>query len=103
MITSFDPDFVPAFAEEVIAAYARIPIPECRWPDFAKISTAAGFSPDVNGQSRRAWKSQVMWLPRASAAYQVNDGMVAQRRLWRVLRLPERHGDYAAINLASAR
>ena len=28
MITSFDPDFVPAFANEVVAAYARSPIPE---------------------------------------------------------------------------
>ena len=32
----------------------------------------------ANGQSRRGWKSQVMWLPRASAAYQVNDGMVVK-------------------------
>ena len=31
-----------------------------------------------DGQSRRGWKSQVMWLPRASAAYQVNEGMVVK-------------------------
>ena len=28
--------------------------------------------------SRRGWKSQAMWLPRASAAYQVNEGMVVK-------------------------
>lgn len=32
----------------------------------------------VDGASRRAWKSQAMWLPRASAAYLVNEGMVVK-------------------------
>ena len=30
----------------------------------------------ADGQSRRGWKSQAMWLPRVSMAYQPNDGMV---------------------------
>ena len=31
MITGFDPDFVPAFANEVVAAYARTRFLKCRW------------------------------------------------------------------------
>ena len=78
MITSFDPDFVPAFAEEVIAAYARSPIPEVSVAAFRENLHGGAVYAGENGQSRRGWKSQVMWLPRASAAYQVNDGMVVK-------------------------
>ena len=78
MITSFDPDFVPAFADEVIAAYARSPIPEVSVAAFRENLRGGAVYAGQNGQSRRAWKSQVMWLPRASAAYQVNDGMVVK-------------------------
>ena len=78
MITSFDPDFVPAFAEEVVAAYARNPIPEVSVDAFRQNLRGGAIYAGQDGQSRRGWKSQVMWLPRASAAYQVNDGMVVK-------------------------
>ena len=78
MITSFDPDFVPAFAEEVVAAYARSPIPEVSVEAFRENLRGGAVYAGQDGQSRRGWKSQVMWLPRASAAYQVNDGMVVK-------------------------
>ena len=44
MITSFDPDFVPAFANEVVAAYARSPIPEVSVRRIPRQSAAAGRS-----------------------------------------------------------
>ena len=78
MITSFDPDFVPAFANEVVAAYARAPIPEVSVEAFRNNLKGGAIYAGQDGQSRRGWKSQVMWLPRASAAYQVNDGMVVK-------------------------
>ena len=78
MITSFDPDFVPAFANEVVAAYARAPIPEVSVDAFRQNLRGGAIYAAQDGQSRRGWKSQVMWLPRASAAYQVNEGMVVK-------------------------
>ena len=78
MITSFDPDFVPAFANDVVAAYARSPIPEVSVDAFRTNLRGGAVYAGQDGQSRRGWKSQVMWLPRASAAYQVNDGMVVK-------------------------
>ncbi|MEO5741153.1 MAG: carboxypeptidase-like regulatory domain-containing protein [Vicinamibacterales bacterium] len=78
MITSFDPDFVPAFAEQVVSAYARSPIPEVSVAAFRENLRGGAVYAGQDGQSRRGWKSQAMWLPRASAAYQVNDGMVVK-------------------------
>jgi hypothetical protein len=76
MIPSFDPELVPAFAEEVIAAYTRNPIPEVSVAAFRENLHGGALYAGQNGASRRAWKSQAMWLPRASAAYQVSDRMV---------------------------
>lgn len=78
MITSFDPDFVPAFAEEVISAYARSPIPEVSVAAFRQSLRGGAVYAGQNGHSRRGWQSQAMVLPRASAAYQVNDGLVVK-------------------------
>lgn len=78
MITSFDPDFVPAFAEEVISAYARSPIPEVSVAAFRQSLRGGAVYAGQDGQSRLGWKSQAMVLPRASAAYQVNDGLVVK-------------------------
>ena len=44
----------------------------------ARICAAALFMPARTDRAAAGWKSQVMWLPRASAAYQVNDGMVVK-------------------------
>ena len=78
MITSFDPDFVPAFANEVVAAYARNPLPEVSVDAFRNNLKGGAVYAGQDGASRRGWKSQVMWLPRASAAYQVNERMVVK-------------------------
>jgi hypothetical protein len=78
MITSFDPDFVPSFADAVISAYVRSPIPEVSVATFSQNLRGGAVYAGESGTSRRAWQSQAMWLPRASAAYQVNDGMVVK-------------------------
>jgi hypothetical protein len=78
MITSFDPDFVPAFANDVVAAYARNPIPEVPVSTFRDNLRGGAVYAGQDGQSRRGWKSVAMWLPRASAAYSINEGMVVK-------------------------
>ena len=95
MITSFDPEFVPAFANEVVAAYSRAPIPE--------VSVEA-FRNNLKRRRHlcRAGRAKPPWLEVAGdvAAARVC-GLSGERRhgrqgrLWRVLRLPERHCDYA--------
>jgi hypothetical protein len=76
MITGFDPEFVPAFAEEAIAAYARNPLPELSVAAFRNNLRGGAVYAGVDGANRRGWKTQTMWLPRASAAYQWNDRTV---------------------------
>jgi hypothetical protein len=78
MITSFDPDFVPAFASEVVAAYARNPLPELPVSNFQTSLRGGAIYAGQEGHSRRGWNSQTMWLPRVSAAYQVGDRMVVR-------------------------
>ena len=73
MIVGFDPDFEPAIANAAVAAYARSPVPELPVSASTPICAAARSTPG-QWQSRRAWKIQAMWLPRASVAYQVNEG-----------------------------
>jgi hypothetical protein len=63
MIASFDPDFVPAFAEQVIAAYARNPIPEVSVSAFRENLRGGAIYAGQDGSSRRGWKTQSMWLP----------------------------------------
>ena len=76
MITSFDPESVPAFASDVVAAYARSPIPELSVAAFRDHLRGGGIYAGQDGHSRRAWKSQALWLPRVSAAYQMGERMV---------------------------
>ena len=76
MIVGFDPDFAPAIADAAVAAYARNPIPELSVSTFDANLRGGAIYAGANGQSRRAWKNQAMWLPRVSMAYQPNDGMV---------------------------
>jgi hypothetical protein len=72
MLIGFDPNFTPAIADAAVAAYAKNPVPELSVSGFRDNVRGGGIYAGVNGQSRRAWKSQAMWLPRASVAYQVN-------------------------------
>ncbi|MCM3878517.1 MAG: carboxypeptidase-like regulatory domain-containing protein [Vicinamibacterales bacterium] len=78
MLVGFDPALTPAIKDEAVAAYARSPIPELSVSAFRDNLDGAGVYAGVGGQSRRAWKNQAMWLPRASAAYQVNDRLVVR-------------------------
>jgi hypothetical protein len=76
MIVGFDPDFAPAVADAAVAAYARRPEPELPVSAFDANLRGGAIYAGSNGQSSRAWKSQAMWLPRVSMAYQANEGMV---------------------------
>jgi hypothetical protein len=76
MIVGFDPDFEPAIADVAVAAYARSPVPELSVSAFDANLRGGAVYAGANGRSRRAWKSQTMWLPRVSMAYQANEGMV---------------------------
>ncbi len=78
MLVGFDPNATPAIRDEAVAAYARNSVPELSVSAFRNNLTGSGVYAGVNGQTRRAWKSQAMWLPRASAAYQVSDRMVVR-------------------------
>ena len=75
MITAFDPEFVPAFADEVVAAYARNPIPEVSVAAFRQNLRGGAIYAGQDGASRLDGIADDV-LPRVSVAYQVNDRMV---------------------------
>jgi hypothetical protein len=69
-ITYFDPTIQLPIAAGAQAAYAANPIPELAASAFAVQggSVYAG----ANGAPRRPWQNELMWLPRLSAAWQLN-------------------------------
>ena len=76
MIVGWDPRFQ---AGDCRCRHRRVrqkPVPELAASTFTV--RGGGIFAGVNGQSRRAWKSQAMWLPRASAAYQVDSATVVK-------------------------
>ena len=95
MITSFDPDFVPAFANEVVAAYARAP---------ASRSVGRGV-PQESARRRHLRRPGRPEPPRLEVAGDVAAARICglsgerghgrQGRLRRLLRLAERDRDYA--------
>ena len=95
MITSFDPDFVPAFANEVVAAYARAPIPEVSVEAFRN-------NLKRRRDLRRPGRAEPPGLEIAGdVAAACVGGLSGERghgrqgRLRRLLRLAERDRDYA--------
>ncbi|MFB3825531.1 MAG: carboxypeptidase regulatory-like domain-containing protein [Bryobacteraceae bacterium] len=74
VIGYFDPNAKPPTADIAQAAYARTPVPELPASQF----TVKGGSlyPGTGGLTRRLWQSELMWLPRVAAAYQVNSRTV---------------------------
>jgi hypothetical protein len=69
-ITYFDPSIQLPIAAGAQAAYAASPIPELAASAFSVLggSMYAG----VNGAPRQPWQNELMWLPRLSAAWQLN-------------------------------
>jgi hypothetical protein len=72
--TYFDPNLELPIAAAARAAYARNPLPELPVSQFNVRggSVYAG----KNGAPRNLWRSELMWLPRLSAAWQVSDRMI---------------------------
>jgi len=73
-IAYFDPAAKLPIADAARAAYAASPLPELSASSFNV--TGGSIYPGANGASRNLWKSALMWLPRASAAYQLNSKTV---------------------------
>ena len=69
-ITYFDPAIQLPIAAAAQAAYAAKPVPELAASAF--VVTGGSNYAGVNGAPRRAWQNELMWLPRVSAAWQVN-------------------------------
>jgi hypothetical protein len=69
-ITYFDPTAQLPIAAGAQAAYAANPVPELAASGF----TVQGGSvyAGVNGAPRQPWQNELMWLPRLSAAWQLN-------------------------------
>jgi len=69
-IAYYDPNLTLPITAAAQAAYARSPLPEVPASQFAVKggSVYAG----VGGVDRRLWASELMWLPRASLAWQPN-------------------------------
>lgn len=70
MIGNWDPNYVPPFARQAEAAYARNPIPELPVNQFKVIggNTYVG----VGGNPRQLYKNELMWLPRIGVAYMLD-------------------------------
>ncbi|MEO7651467.1 MAG: hypothetical protein ABIZ80_13460, partial [Bryobacteraceae bacterium] len=61
-------------SDPVEAAYRRSPIPELA-PDSFHVLGGTVY-PGVNGKPRRAYRNELMWLPRLAAAYQLDNKTV---------------------------
>ncbi len=74
MITNFDPTAKLPITDLAQAAYARNPIAERAASSFTVLggATYAG----VNGRGRRLWNNGYSFMPRVSAAYQINPNTV---------------------------
>ncbi len=68
-IAYFDPNLELPISAAAEAAYARNPIPEL--PASAFDVRGGPVYAGVNGTPRELWKSELMWLPRVSAAWQL--------------------------------
>ncbi|MBK7930081.1 MAG: TonB-dependent receptor [Bryobacterales bacterium] len=72
----FDPNLELPIAAAAQAAYARNPLPELPASQF--IVKGGKVYTGVNGTPRELWQSELMWLPRLSAAYQVSSKTVVR-------------------------
>jgi len=76
MVTGYDPTLALPLAADAEAAYARNPIPELP-PSRFKVAGGSLYA-GANGNSRRLFKNELMWLLRLGAAYQINNRTVVR-------------------------
>ncbi|MCU1326714.1 MAG: hypothetical protein JWN34_2084, partial [Bryobacterales bacterium] len=69
-ISYFDPELKLPITDAAQAAYAKNPLAELPASQF--IVKGGTVYTGQNGVSRRLWRDQLMWLPRLSAAWQIN-------------------------------
>ena len=86
-ISYFDPKLELPISAAAQAAYARNPIPELPASQF--VVRGGSVYAGENGVPRELWRSELMWLPRISAAWQISENCCAGR-IWHVLRHAER-------------
>ena len=75
-LSYFDPNLELPISAAAQAAYARNPLPELPASQF--IVKGGSVYAGQNGVSRRLWRNELMWLPRLSAAWQLNQKMVVR-------------------------
>ena len=68
-LSYFDPDLELPISAAAQAAYARNPLPELPASQF--IVRGGSVYAGLNGVPRELWQSELMWLPRISAAWQI--------------------------------
>jgi len=73
-LSYFDPNLSLPISAAAQAAYARNPLPELPASQF--IVKGGSVYTGRNGVSRRFWRNELMWLPRFSAAWQLNQKTV---------------------------
>lgn len=73
-ISYFDPNLTLPISAAAQAAYARSPLPEVPASQF--LVKGGSVYAGKNGVDRRLWRSELMWLPRASLAWQANSKTV---------------------------
>lgn len=69
-ISYFDPNLELPISAAAQAAYARNPLPELPASQF--VVKGGSVYAGKNGAPRELWKDELMWLPRLSAAWQLN-------------------------------
>jgi hypothetical protein len=75
-ISYFDPNLELPISAAAQAAYARNPLPEVPASQF--IVRGGSVYSGRDGAPRELWKSELMWLPRLSGAWQVNQKTVVR-------------------------
>lgn len=75
-ISYFDPELTLPISAAAQAAYARNPLPELPASQF--IVKGGTVYAGKNGVDRKLWKNELMWLPRVSGAWQINNKMVVR-------------------------
>jgi hypothetical protein len=76
LIIDYDKNMALPISSLAEAAYAKSPIPELPASQF-KVLGGAVYA-GASGAPSRAWKSQLMWLPRVGFGYQVNPKTVVR-------------------------
>jgi len=69
-LSYFDPDVTLPISAAAQAAYARNPVPELPASQF--VVKGGSVYAGKNGAPERLWRSELVWLPRLSAAWQLN-------------------------------